>query len=193
MDRWARRLGQFKQRGFTLFELVMVTIILLIMIAVSMPAFNTMMRNSLADVGVRQIAADIQDARSRAIRTGWQYRILGGNAGGSTSYKNQYRLEGRSSGAAAWPLATDGAIETSTKVAGQWINFSALFNNRAVSLNPSDADPDFFVVFDSRGAVIASSDVCPGVPSPCSFTLSVTRETMSRTVTVSSVGRVRIQ
>jgi Tfp pilus assembly protein FimT len=162
------------------------------MAGIGMPVFTNMMRTSGANAGARQVADDITRARSLAIQTGWEYRIFGGNAGGSKSYKNRYRMEGRSSIALPWPLESEGSTQTSTKMVGEWVNFDTLFNNAGVSLNAAETSDNFSVAFTSRGFVSSGTPSCTS-PAICAFRVTVTRGDMSRTVTVSNVGAVKIQ
>jgi Tfp pilus assembly protein FimT len=148
---------------------------------IGLPFFTAMMQNSRLDAGTRQIAQDIREARSKATQSGWDYKIVGFNVGGSSTYKNQYRLVGRKTGV-AWPADTGPNLQTSTQLAGPWINFNQLY--QGVSLNPSVSTQSFYVSFNSRGAVFENLN----------FPLTITLQSGgSRQVTVTSVGGVRIQ
>jgi Tfp pilus assembly protein FimT len=178
------RIRQFREigrGGYTLVELVVVVGILIVLTAIGLPFFSAMMQNSRLDAATRQIADDIREARSKATQSGWDYKIVGFNAGGSSTYKNQYRLLGRKTGV-AWPADTGPNLQTSTQMAGPWINFNQLYQN--VSLNPSVSTESFYVSFNSRGAVFESM----------SFPLTITLQSGgSRQVTVTSIGGVRTQ
>jgi Tfp pilus assembly protein FimT len=173
--------------GYTLVELVVVVGIIIVLTAIGLPFFTTMMQNSRLDAGTRQIAQDIREARSKATQTGWDYKIVGFNVGGSSTYKNQYRLLGRKTGV-AWPADTGPNFNFpsppagATQMAGPWINFNQLY--QGVSLNPSVSTQSFYVSFNSRGAVFESM----------SFPLTITLQSGgSRQVTVTSIGGVRTQ
>ena len=171
------------QKGFTLIELVVVSGVLLIMVMIGLPQFTGMVLNSRLDASARQIAGDMRDARSLATKNGWQYQIVGYNAGGSTTYKNQYRLAGRANNTVAWPtpVANGSSFQSSTQMAGEWINFNSLY--QGISLNPANTAPSFYVSFDSQGAVFEST-------LPLTITL---QSGGSRQVSVSLAGNVKIQ
>lgn len=191
MGGWARRARQVGRKGYTLIELVVVVGIISVMAIVGLPFFTAMMQNSRLDAAVRQLAGDVRGARSLATQTGWQYRIFGGNAGGSASYKSQYRLMGRSSTAVAWPADTSPNFNFptpsagATQMAGPWINFNQLYPG--VSLNPSISNPSFYVSFDSRGVAFEwnpTSDPWMSVTPPSGS---------SRQLRITSAGSVKIQ
>lgn len=168
-------------KGYTLVELMMVVVILVIMVAVGLPVFSTMMRTSGVDAAAWQVAGSIQEARAKAVRTGWDYRIFGGNGGGTAAYKNKYRLEGKTPTEPQWPLATEDGIQTATKVSEAWIDFNKDYPG--VVLNPSNATSSFFLSFNSRGTVSGSSG----------FALSVAKSGTAKTVSVTLAGKVKVQ
>jgi len=182
-----RQSGDIGREGYTLIELVVVVGILIVLTMIGLPFFTAMMQNSRLDAGTRQIAQDIREARSKATQTGWQYKIVGFNAGGSSTYKNQYRLVGRKTGV-AWPADTGPTFnfptppDTATQMAGPWTNFNQLYQD--VSLNPSVSTQSFYVSFNSRGAAFENLN----------FPLTITLQSGgSRQVMVTSIGSVRIQ
>jgi Tfp pilus assembly protein FimT len=173
--------GDIGRGGYTLVELVVVVGILIVLTGIGVPFFTAMMQNSRLDAATRQIADDIREARSKATQSGWDHKIVGFNVGGSSTYKNQYRLLGRKTGV-AWPADTGPNLQTSTQMAGPWTNFNQLY--QGVSLNPSVSTQSFYVSFNSRGAVFESM----------SFPLTITGQSGgSRQVTVTSIGGVRTQ
>ena len=178
--------GEIGRGGYTLVELVVVVGILIVLTAIGLPFFTTMMQNSRLDAGTRQIAQDIREARSKATQTGWDYKIVGFNAGGSSTYKNQYRLLGRKTGV-AWPADTGPNLQTSTQLAGPWINFSRDYPG--VSLIPASSSASFYVSFNSKGAAFENS----GFGLPPNGLNVVLQGGGSRQVTVTSIGGVRIQ
>jgi type II secretory pathway pseudopilin PulG len=193
MGGWSERARQVEQRGYTLIELVVVVGIIIVMTIVGMPFFTVMMRNSQLDAAARQLAGDVRDARSLATKTGWQYRILGGNAGGTASYKSQYRLMGRSSPAVAWPADTSPNLNFptppagATQMAGPWINFTQVYPN--VSLNPSVTNPSFYVSFNSQGVAFEWN---PTAGSWMTITPSSGSST-PRQLTITAAGGIKIQ
>jgi Tfp pilus assembly protein FimT len=186
MDGRIGQSGEGGGRGYTLIELVVVVGILIVMTMVGLPFFTAMMRNSRLDAGTRQIAQDIREARSKATQTGWEYKIVGFNAGGSSTYKNQYRLVGRKTGV-AWPADTGPDLQTSTQMAGPWINFNRDYPG--VSLIPASSSASFYVSFKSNGATFENSGF--GLfPNGLNVVL---QGGGSRQVMVTSIGSVRIQ
>jgi type II secretory pathway pseudopilin PulG len=163
---------------------VTVVSILGIMAVIGLPLFTATLQTSRLDAAARQIMSDLQEARSRATLTGWQYRIVGYKIGGGSPYENQYRLVGRNSSAVAWPADNSGVFESATQMGGPWINIDTLYSG--VRLNPQDGNPSFWVSFDPRGVPF---EISAGF-SP----LRVTHETgTTRSVRVSSVGGIRAE
>lgn len=170
-------------RGFTVLELMIVVTLGAILTAMAMPRLSSMMDGYRRDAAVRQLVGDVRKARMEAIRTGWQYRIYGFNTGATSSYKNQYRLMGRSSGAISWPSDTATPFQSATQMAGRWVDIPNMY--RGITLNPGDGTDHFWVSFDSRGVRIESD----------SFDPMVLRNTpgSTKSVTVGAAGTVRIQ
>ncbi len=169
-------------RGYTLAEILIAMVTLAILGGLSIPGFTGFVQRSRLDGAARQIVSDVREARAKATLTGWQYRIFGFNYGASSSFKNQYRLMARSSGAVAWPADTAAPFESATQMAGVWINMSTLYPG--VRINPNDGTPRFWVVFDARGVDIADNSFSP---------LEVTHQAGgSRNLRVTTVGSIRI-
>jgi Tfp pilus assembly protein FimT len=179
--------GQRGGKGYTLIELVVVVGIIIVMTIAAMPFFTAMMRNSQLDAAARQLAGDARDARSLATQTGWQYRIVGFNAGGGQPKLNQYHLVGKSSPGGAWPADTAEPFQSATQMAGPWINFNQLYPN--VSLNPSVSNPSFYVSFNSQGVAFEWN---PAAGSWMTINQSSGSGT-SRQLTITAAGGVRIQ
>jgi len=188
MSGWAKRVRQVGREGYTLIELAIVVGIIIVMVMVGLPFFTAMMQNSQLDGATRQLAGDVRDARSLATQTGWQYQIVGFNAGGSSTYKNQYRMLARSSSGVAWPANTGPMLNFptppggATQMAGPWINFNQIYPG--INLNASNSNPSFYVSFSSQGVSFESM----------SFPLQFSNQSGgSRQVSVTSAGSVRIQ
>lgn len=171
-------------KGITLPELLVVAAVAVILMGVSMPAFLTMRENARLKGAVMHVVSDVQDARSRAIVTGWQYRLLGFNAGADSAYRNQYRLLARRSSAVPWPEQTTAPFESATQVAGLWVDLVALYHG--VRLNPEEITASFWITFDGRGVPIEIN----GSASPLRIAGG---QGASRAVLVSPVGSVRVQ
>lgn len=181
MREWNRQAGR---KGFTAIELLVAVAMAAILIAASMPFFLGTIQRSRLDGAVRQIVSDVRDARSRAITTGWQYRIFGYNAGASSAFRNQYRFMARRSASVGWPADTAAPFQSATQMAGEWININTLYPG--VSLNPQDGTPRFWVAFDARGAAFEIDD---------SFNPLVvaSQAGAARSLRVSVAGSIRVQ
>jgi len=167
----ARRKGV--ARGFSIIELMLAMCIVLILVSVSVPSFSQAFRNYRRDAAAQQIVGDLRRARSDAIMSGWQYRVVGFNAGASSAYRNQYRRIGRIS-SASWPSDTAAAFQSSTQMAGAWVDIAALYPG--VSINPDDTG-SFSVSFNANGTRIESSFdplvVTNGTATPKSVIVSI--------------------
>jgi len=137
------------KRGLTLVELVIAMMVCVILLAVAIPAFQTLLQRSQLDAAVRQVMSDVREAQSRATLTGWQYRLIGYDNDSGSPYKNQYRVVGRSSSAVAWPIETVATFTSATQMAGNWVNASTMFPD--VKLDTSDGTTRFWLSYDSRG------------------------------------------
>lgn len=182
MREWPRPIGNIKPAGFTLVELVVVGIIV-VMMAVGLPYFSSMIKGSRLDGATRQLASDVREARSRATLTGWQYKIFGYKYGGGGSNANQYRILGRSSSAVAWPSDTAQNFQSSTQMAGPWVNFTEEYPG--VQLNAASGYASFYVSFNSMGITFENNNFNP---------LQITSDAGgSKSVTVTAAGGVKIQ
>jgi type IV fimbrial biogenesis protein FimT len=179
--------GTALQRGFSIIELMLAMCIVLTLVSITVPSISTLMRNYRRDAATQQIVGDVRKARSQAILTGWQYRVVGYNNGASSAFKNQYRLLARRSSAVSWPSTTAAAFSSSTQRAEAWTNLPSLYSG--VRLNPSDATADFYVTFDSRGVRIETDSFGPLVVS----TGTTASTTTTKSVVVSAIGGIRAQ
>ncbi len=171
------------RKGFSLIEVMVASAIAAVLMTVVFQNFTGLMRTYRRDGAIQQLTGDVRKARAEAIRTGWQYRLVGYSAGSASAYGNQYRLMGRSSTAAGWPADTVAAFQGTTQTAGTWTNVGALFKD--VRINPS-GNSTFSVAFDSRGVRIeVDAGFSPAVVSGSNVA--------SKSVSVSVVGSVRIQ
>ena len=171
-------------KGFSLVESMLVVAVGAVLLGLAVPSFRGLIQYSRRNGAAEQIAGDLRKARSRAITTGWQYRLYGFNSGEDSPFKNQYRLLARRSSAVGWPDATADPMQSATQMAGAWIDIQSLYPS--VSLNADDATADFWVDFDSRGVRF---NVDPSF-DPLVVTDQLGHET---SVTVSAVGSVEIQ
>ena len=177
-------MSERSERGFTLVETLIVTVMLAIMAAVAIPNFLVYKQRSQVDAATRQMVEAVREARSKAILRGWEYRIYGFNSGSSSTYKNKYRLMGRSSNAVAWAADSSGSFENATAMASEWINIGTVYPG--VTFNPTDGTDHFWVVFNNQGVAYDIDD---------SFNpLRVTHTTGgTKSVYITSAGSVKIQ
>jgi prepilin-type N-terminal cleavage/methylation domain-containing protein len=167
------------RKGFTLTELLVALTIGGFILALALPAFMTTVRRSRLAAAARQVATDLREARSQAITSGWEYRLVGYDATSSTR-RNQYRCLGRSSAAGAWPDIDSAPFRSTTQYASAWTDIGSAFPG--VGLQSADAG--FEVTFDARGAAPAADDDF----NP----LTVSGTIGSATVTVAMSGSIRI-
>jgi prepilin-type N-terminal cleavage/methylation domain-containing protein len=136
--------------GLTLVEIVIAIMVIVVLLAIAIPAFYTMLQRSQLDAAVRQFISDAREAQSKASLTGWQYRLIGFDKDSTNAFKNQYRLVGRSSSAVAWPADTSPNFTSATQMAAQWVNVGTVYPG--VTLDTSDATNRFYVSFNAQGA-----------------------------------------
>jgi prepilin-type N-terminal cleavage/methylation domain-containing protein len=170
--------------GLTLVELVVVVAIMGMLAMIALPFFTGSIQASRLEGAARQIASDMREAQARASLTGWQYRVVGHNESSGDAHSNQYRLMGRSSAAIAWPADTVGAFESTTQMAGNWVDVDTLYPG--VTINPASASSQFWVTFDSRGVAI-------DIAASCNPLLLSGENGTSKSLRVTTAGSVRIQ
>lgn len=102
--------------GFNVLELAIVVAIFGIVAAIGIPGLLGGIQRRGADGASRRLAEDVRQAQSQALTRGVQSRLVvfdqSGTAPGSslatdTSRANMYRIEIRTSPAAAWPVLAD--------------------------------------------------------------------------------------
>jgi len=140
------------KRGLTLIEIVIGMLVMVLLMAIAIPAFNSMLKRSQLDAAARQLMSDAREAQSRAALTSWQYRVIGFDINSTSAFKNQYRLVGRSSSAVAWPVETSPNFTSATQMAAQWVNLNKLYPN--IRVDTTDATNRYWVSFDARGVAI---------------------------------------
>ena len=182
------------KRGMTLVELVIAMMVLVILSAIAIPAFQALLQRSQLDAAVRQIMSDVREVQSRATLTSWQYQLVGYENDSGSPYKNQYRVIGRSSSAVAWPVDTVATFNFptpaagATQMAGNWVDVNKLYPD--VKLDTADATTRFWVSYDSRGAAfqINSFPLNLSHKSGQKQCLGVTAAGSIRMVKIGSVG-----
>jgi len=119
---------------------------------VAVPGLWGILQRSRLDAAVRHMVADLHDARSQAITTGWEYRIVGFDSGSSLN-ANQYRLLARNSSSASWPADDAAPMLSSTQYAGSWVRIDSMYPG----VNLDYTSPRFELTFDSRGTAAGAA------------------------------------
>jgi len=154
------------------------------MAMVAVPGLLNSVRQSRLGAAARKLATDTQEARWRAVRTGWQYRIVGYGSSASSN-KNKYRLIGRSSTAVAWLSDTAAVTSTATQFASAWIDLSKQYPKVNLNQGITANGGRFFVSFDARGAAFERQAVAPLVVTG--------QNNKTRSMNIASIGSVVLQ
>jgi type II secretory pathway pseudopilin PulG len=170
------------QRGLSVVELTAALTVVAAIALAAVPPLVEIVHNSRLRAAARHLAGEMQQARARAVGTGWEYRIFGFGAAAGNGYRNRYRVLARSLPVQAWPDETAPPSESATLVVGEWIAIDDLFPG--VQINAGDGD-GFALTFDSRGVPIERSlNFDP---------LNVSNASgIEKFLTVSSVGNVAV-
>ena len=146
------------QSGFTLTQLIVSLAIMVIIMLISVPAFSTIIARSRTSAATRAVIGDMLTARSMAVGTGWQTKIIGFGGPSSNAQKNQYRMLARQNTGVAWPADTAATARTATTWAEPWQNMTTLYPG--VSLDPggTSSQDRFDVQFDPSGAATMSTN-----------------------------------
>jgi len=174
-----------RERGLSLVEIVIVISITTVMAMVALPAFMNYQRTARLNGASREVAAAIQEARWRAVQTGWQFRIVGYGDEAATTLKNRFRLIARSSTTVTWPLDTASPTSSSTVIVEPWVNVGTNYPGVYVNPGVTTASGRFVATFDPRGAAIERVSVSPLVVEDI--------QQRARSVQVSSVGSILFQ
>jgi Tfp pilus assembly protein FimT len=142
------------QRGLSVVELTAALTIVAALAMAAVPPLYEIVRNSRLKAAARHLAGELRQARSRAVGTGWEYRIVGYGAPAGNEHRNRYRVLARSQSAIPWPDETAAASASATQIVGEWVAIGELFPG--VSINEDDGD-GFALTFDSRGVPIERS------------------------------------
>jgi prepilin-type N-terminal cleavage/methylation domain-containing protein len=173
------------QRGVTAIEIIVAVAIGGLVVAIAIPSFTTVLEHSRLDAASRQLSSALWNAHSKAVATGWEYKLFGFGNASTDARRNQYRLLGRRSSATAWPGDTDAPFSSTTQSAGPWTDLSML--SRGIQLLPGGTGTNarFEIAFNSRGALsVNTGDFSP-------FRLQV--KDSSRLIRVSVVGGVTVE
>ncbi len=184
----SRRVGK---QGVTLIEILVVVAIFAIIAAVGLPALANALQRARSKGVADVLRMAMRDARSRAIGTGWQFRVFGSNDASGTT-PNQFRIEGRRSTALAWPASgVPGPLSSDTISADPWVVLAKEYPG--VHLNAGDAGscpdplgtaPNSFCITYTPQGLMTTSYQGPG------GSLQVSG---GRSVTATLAGAVRVQ
>ncbi len=144
-------LGDSSERGLSAVELLCALTILAMLALIGFPTFVQTIERSRHGSAVRHALSDFREARSQAISTGWQFRVVGFDTNGG-SLSNRYRVFGRSSTSVSWPLDNAAPFQSSTALATPWVEVAEKYYG--IGLDASSTR--FELTFDSRGAAVAT-------------------------------------
>jgi type IV fimbrial biogenesis protein FimT len=169
-------------RGFTVIEALFVIALGTLIMALAVPSFVEILAKSRHGSAVRRLVTDVREARSQAITTGWEYRVIGYDAGASSSRHNQYRVLARRSTAVDWPDEDVEPFASETQIAGRWVDLASDYPGVGVDASATR----FEVTFDSRGTAPDAEDAF----NPLRL---VADDGLSSSLTVSVVGGIRVE
>jgi type IV fimbrial biogenesis protein FimT len=170
--------------GFTLIELMITLVVVIILVAIAAPSFNAMIRENRLATQANNFLGSLQLAKSEAIRRGVQVTMLrDGNAAGEwhggwrifTDWNRNETFDGNAN-------ATDCSVE------GQdcYLRiYDSLGNNLILT---GDAKYQDWIAFSPSGEVLSSGG---GLPMG-RFTLC-TPNTNGREVVLNNAGRMRVE
>jgi hypothetical protein len=141
-----------QQRGFSSSELLEALALGAITLTISVLALSNTLRGSRVEAAAQHVVNDLREARSQAILRGWEYRVMGYNAGTSNARENQYRVLARRSSSASWPADSSAPFSSATQFAGEWIEVDGRYPGVRVTTTGASPPDQFGVTFDSRGA-----------------------------------------
>jgi prepilin-type N-terminal cleavage/methylation domain-containing protein len=169
------------QGGFSVIETLIAMLVFSVLVLATAPSLVETFRKARLTAAAGRLANDVRYARSRAVGTGWQYRLSGVCDGASGERRNQYRLMARDSTGTPWPSVTTPAFQSATLIVGEWVDLHTLYPG--VAINPTDTEA-FSLSFDTRGRPIELS---------LNFNpLRVSSDAAERWVSVSAAGTVRV-
>lgn len=129
---------------------------------IAVPAFRSAIDRSRLDIATRRMSNELMNARSKAVATGWEFKLVGFGSASSDAMRNRYRLLGRRTSAVAWPMDTDAAFTSTTQSAGPWSDPSAVDSSLQLLPGGTGANARFEISFNSRGrASLGTGDFTP--------------------------------
>lgn len=185
---WIPQLGS---QGVTAVELISAAALAAILVGAALPLMMNSVENARFNAAVQQIAGDTWLARSKAVSSGWQYRIRGRDRRGGAN-ASQYRIEGRRTSAIAWPAETDLAGMTADVFVGSWIRIAAIYTGIQLDNSAAGANPPIYAGFDPSGKLCTPLTQCFNGVSPLTITKDSTGQTQQIWISPAT-GHVRIQ
>lgn len=150
------------QRGASVLEMIVAIAIGGMILLIAVPAFRAAIDRSRLDIATRRMTNELMNARSKAITTGWEFKLVGFGSASSDAKRNRYRLLGRRTSAVAWPMDTDAPFTSTTQTAGPWSDPSTVDSSLELLPGGAGANARFEITFDSRGRVsVGSGDFTP--------------------------------
>lgn len=176
-------------RGITFYELLLVVALIAVIAGISIPIFSLAVTRARTAGMVEALGAAVRDARTRAIATGWQYRVLAN--GPAAVPPNAFRIEGFDPTVlppSSWPAATTPpAFYGADQMYEPFTNLAREFGGAPQIIIPGGVSTFFAVAFDRNGQW-PPADQC--VPAGC--VVQVTTGGRTANITVSVAGAVRI-
>ena len=171
--------------GFSISDLMVACSVMTTLSMMAIPAFNTAVSNSKLDGAARQMMSDLREARSRAVTTGWRFRIVANDGNLDGTYRNQYRIEGKSTGACddtGWPAETSGLTSSATIWVGPWVDLNTQYPT--ITLAPLGGSGTFSACFDGKGMAT--------LPAGFSGVQLLNKSGVTRSIQVSTAGSSQI-
>lgn len=172
-------------RGFSLLEVLLVTAALAVLAGISIPMFSVAVARARTHGVAESMGAAIRDARVRAVNTGWNYRVVAFDGGGTVP--NAFRIEGMNPATGGvWPApssTTPPAFYGANQTYDPYVNLTQEFG--AAQIRIPGGGSTFAVTFDSSGQWATAC-----VPAGCQ--VQVTSGGRAATLSVSVAGAVLI-
>lgn len=135
-----------RQRGLTFVEVLVVVAVMAGIVLISAPPLIEGLRNSRLRAATRQVLDDVRLARSSAVATGWQHRVVGTG--------DRYRTMAREDPSTPWPALSTAPIVGASLTVSEWVDVEHDFPG--VTINPGDGST-FELVFGATGVPVTKS------------------------------------
>lgn len=142
------------QKGFTLIELMVTLVVLVVSLSIGVPSFTTWIKNNRVDEKTRVMASLLQLARSEAVTRQSIVSVRAGTSSNPGSWANGAHIYTASSGNTNYQTATDILIKDITLVSNA-VEIKSNDTNDIVSFADTglldEPDQRVFAVCDDRG------------------------------------------